>query len=373
MKTVVICNKNMSKKYSGATRTIYEQIRFFYNANYKIYVVADTLNKKDVLDTQNEKISFIKTFYWPWQKRLRRRLRYSSSAEKFIQKIQPDITISHGDYPSADYFFTHNNVCLASERIHGIALSQDSEMYQTHVPIFKNKQYKKIIANSNIVKKDICQRFDIDENIVEVIYPSVNKEEFPTPTQIQIDTLKSNLDIDKDLLLVGLVTSGAFKKRNLKQYFDAIDLLPKELAEKCYFIFVGKDTVYPEAAASLQKNKYKHLIKHIPIIDEVSVLFYALDLFVLPARIEEFGRVVAEAMACSTPVITNQWVGASELLEGTSKECIYDGEDTLALAGMMEKVLLDKDLRDELARQNKASVEAISEENTYKILERVLT
>jgi len=373
MKTVVICHKNMSKKYSGATRTVYEQIRFFNNANYKVYVIADTLNKKDVAATANENIIFLKTFYWPWQKGLQRRLRYAACAKKIIQKIQPDMTISHGDYPSADYFFTHNNVCLASERIHGVALCQDREMYQTHVPIFKGKEYKKIIANSKIVKDDICKRFDLDTSLVDVIYPSVNKNEFPTPSQLEIDTLKNNLQIDKDLLLVGLVTSGAFKKRNLKQYFDAIDLLPKGLAEKCYFIFVGKDTVYPEAVASLQENKYKHRIKHIPIIDEVSVLFNALDLLVLPARIEEFGRVVAEAMACSTPVITNQWVGASELLEGVSKTCIYNTEDTSALADIMKKVLSDKSLRDKLAYQNKVSVEAISEENTYKILERVLT
>ncbi len=372
MKTVVICNKNMSKKYSGATRTIYEQIRFFYNANYKVYVLADTLNKKDVADTENENISFIKTFYWPWQKRLQRRLRYGACAKKIIKKIQPDITISHGDYSEADYFFTHNNVCLASERVHGVTLSQDSEMYQTHVPIFTGRKYKKIIANSNIVKNDICNRFDIDESLVDVIYPSVHGEDFPTPTAAEVNALKSDLGIDKDLLLVGLVTSGAFKKRNLKQYFDAINLLPEPLAEKCYFIFVGKDTIYPEAATSLQINKYKHRIKHIPIIDNVSVLFHALDLFVLPARIEEFGRVVAEAMACSTPIITNKWVGASELLEGVSKEFIYDGEDTATLSNMMEKVLLDQTLRDELSRQNKQSVETISEENTYKVLEKIL-
>ncbi len=363
----------MSKKYSGATRTIYEQIRFFDNAGYKVYVIADTLNKKDIHELKNHNISFIKTFYWPWQKRLKRRLRYATSAKKTIQKIQPDITISHGDYPHADYFFTHNNVCLASERVHNKPLNSDDEMYQTHVPIFKGKKYKKIIANSQLVKDDICKRFDINESLVKVIYPSIYKEDFLTPNQAEINSLKDDLNIDKDLLLIGLITSGDFKKRNLKQYFDAINLLPKEIAEKCYFIFVGKDKIYPEAEAALEQNKYRHRIMHAPIINNVSVLFHALDLFVLPARFEEFGRVVAEAMMCAVPVITNKWVGASELLEGVSKEFIYDGENTATLANMMEKVLGDENLRQELSLQNKQSVQRIFEDKTYITLEALFT
>ena len=130
MKSVVICNKNMSKKYSGATRTIYEQIRFFVHAGYKVFIIADNLNKKDVEETQTVNIKFIKSFYWPWQKRLAKRLQYSKNASKLIKKIKPDISISHGDFQNADYFFTHNNVCLASERVYGQALSPKDEMYQ---------------------------------------------------------------------------------------------------------------------------------------------------------------------------------------------------------------------------------------------------
>jgi UDP-glucose:(heptosyl)LPS alpha-1,3-glucosyltransferase len=372
MKTVIICHKNMSKKYSGATRTVYEQIRFFSNIGYKTYIIADSLNKKDVEETQSDRIIFVKSFYWPWQKRLLRRLQYSKNVLRLIKKIDPDITISHGDFQSADYFFSHNNVCLASERIWGKALNKNDEIYQTHVPVFREKKFKKIIANSLLVKNDLCERFSIEENRIEVIYPSINQDDFLEPSQSEIDALKSKLRINKNSLIVGLVTSGDFKKRNLKQFFEAIDLLPEELVKKCFFIFVGRDKVYPEAVTSLQKNKYKERIKHVPIIDNVSVLFHALDLFILPARLEEFGRVVVEAMACATPVITNKWVGASELLEGVSKKFIYDGENTNILASMMEQILSDEKLRVEMSAQNQESVKVILEENTYKKLSKAL-
>jgi UDP-glucose:(heptosyl)LPS alpha-1,3-glucosyltransferase len=362
----------MSKKYSGATRGVYEQIRFFDKMGYKIYIIADNLNKKDVDETKSSNVIFIKSFYWPWQKRLNRRLQYIKSTEKIIKKIQPDITISHGDYPYADYYFTRNNICLAHERIYGEAINKKDEMYQIHVPIFTEKNYKKIIANSQLVKDDICNRFDIEKNLVEVIYPSTYQKEFTEPNKKEIQMLKISLGIDEDLLLVGLVTSGDFRKRNLKQYLDAIDLLPKNITDKCYFIFVGKDQVYEEAKLSLQENKYKERIKHIPIINNVSVLFHALDLFVLPAKIEEFGRVVAEAMACETPVITTEWVGASELLEGISRQFIYDGESADTLASMMEQVLSNQKLREDMAQQNKISVEINFEENTYKKLAKAL-
>lgn len=60
-------------------------------------------------------------------------------------------------------------------------------------------------------------------------------------------------------------------------------------------------------------------------VPEVEQYYAALDLFVLPAHIEEFGCVILEAMACSTLTLVSERVGAGELLKDRLDDLIVNG------------------------------------------------
>jgi glycosyltransferase involved in cell wall biosynthesis len=55
-------------------------------------------------------------------------------------------------------------------------------------------------------------------------------------------------------------------------------------------------------------------IVYLPTTDRPEQCLSALDVFLYPARYEEFGIVVLEAMAMGIPVVTSTAVGASELV-----------------------------------------------------------
>src|SRR5690606_10719268 len=52
--------------------------------------------------------------------------------------------------------------------------------------------------------------------------------------------------------------------------------------------------------------------------------FAALDLFLYPARFEEYGLVVAEALACGLPVLTSRRVGAAECFPPVYERWLLD-------------------------------------------------
>jgi UDP-glucose:(heptosyl)LPS alpha-1,3-glucosyltransferase len=200
----------------------------------------------------------------------------------------------------------------------------------------------------------------------------VDESQFKVLSKQIRDHKRAELGIGADEFLVGLITSGNFKKRGVDRFFKAINLLPKEIADNCHFVFVGKDKLPDEFQSILDQGPYKDRVRLLPLINNVEEYFNALDIFVLPARIEEFGRVVAEAMACGAPVITTSWVGASELMEGKSSDFIYSGENDHELAQMMKTLLSDDELRDEVSIQNAKSASSVFESRLPVLFEKII-
>ncbi|WP_012069168.1 glycosyltransferase family 4 protein [Marinomonas sp.] len=358
MKTVLIAKQNLEKTYSGACRSVHEEIKYFSSVGCEVHTISENANVEDIKKSGG--ISHkSKRFFW--QKKFKRRIQFSNETLKLAKKIKADLLIGHGDLQHPDVHFIHNCVHLAAEKIHNKPLSKNDEMYLTHTPIFQNHQFKHIVANSYLTKNELIARFSVPEKDISVIYPAIDESQFKILSNEVKARIRKDLDVKEDELLVGLVTSGNFKKRGIDRFFEAISLLPEEIANKTHFVFVGKDQLTQEFQAILDRSPYKNRVRQLPIINNVEEYFNALDIFVLPARIEEFGRVVAEAMACGAPVITTKWVGASELMKNESAGFIYDGESNQVLANLMDALLSDKALRDRVSLENQESAKEVYE------------
>ena len=76
--------------------------------------------------------------------------------------------------------------------------------------------------------------------------------------------------------------------------------------------------------------------------EKITILQHA-HLFVLPSHSENFGIVVAEALACGTPVITTKMTPWECLVEG---HCgLWIDNDEVALKNALEKLLNDGKLQ----------------------------
>lgn len=84
---------------------------------------------------------------------------------------------------------------------------------------------------------------------------------------------------------------------------------------------------------------------------DLPALYSAATAFVYPSLYEGFGLPPLEAMACGTPVITSS---VSSLPEVVGEAAILvDPKDVGALASALQRILKDRQLREELSRRGR--------------------
>ena len=108
------------------------------------------------------------------------------------------------------------------------------------------------------------------------------------------------------------------------------------------------------------------------MIPDVEKIYSALDFSVLPAKWEEFGRVVVEAMGLGLPVICSNKVGASELLEDKSRELIFETNNIEQLKKCIEKLVEDKDFRQDVSQINSQTALKYTEKAQAEKLVKIL-
>jgi UDP-glucose:(heptosyl)LPS alpha-1,3-glucosyltransferase len=223
--------------------------------------------------------------------------------------------------------------------------------------IFSGHKFKKIIAGSNFVKRNVIENYNVNEGDIKVIYNGVDLVKFHPENRIRYRReIRNQYSIDENDFVVLFVGSG-FERKGLKYLIHAVERVPQHVT----VLVVGKGS----------PNKYYPLVKNQRIIfcgikKNTHKYYAASDLFVFPPIYEPFGNVHLEAMASGLPVITTKLSGASEIIrDGEQGFVIEKPEDVDKIA---EKVLLlmDKDLNQKMSAQARKLAEKFSFEKYIK-------
>lgn len=360
---VLISRKDLRDTTSGVPKKVLQELQFFNKSGHEAFAIAETINTEMVKEFGGVPI---KTFRWPFSGYFRRQF-YHQQVERWVRKHSPAIVIGHGDILHQDVLYIHNCVHLAHELVEGKPLPADHEVGKIHSAIFEKGSYKLLVCNSQMMKDDLVKRFQVDANKAVVIYPEVNLAKFKVddPAKVKKEW-RTKFGFAEDDFVIGLVTSGNFKKRNLGLLIEAYKEIAQKNPKAKLFIAGGNiDQKYKDQAP-------KEGVVFAPPIIDVKNYYYLLDVFVLPAHIEEFGRSVLEAMFCGVPVITTKYVGASEILEGSSREFILEEINQANLVSKLKR-LMDQDVYKQVSAQNKKTAQAYSSEVQSNVFGEVLT
>ena len=83
---------------------------------------------------------------------------------------------------------------------------------------------------------------------------------------------------------------------------------------------------------------------------ELAKVYSAIDVLVVPSRLEAFGQVAAEAQMCGAPVIVFDNSGLTDVVSDRVTGCVVPAFDTQALADAIAWVLADRERQDRLRK-----------------------
>ncbi len=346
-KTIVISQRNLSRTTSGTPRKVHEEIRLLSELGHRVYAISEKINRDAVRQSGGIPV---KTLRWPVNSYVRR-LFYDRQVRRLARKIKSDLVIGHGDIINQDILFIHNCVHLAHEQVYGRPMDSRYPRGRIHKAILSARHFKMLVCNSHLMKRDLTSRFGIPDEMTTVLYPEYDDTIFRMEDHSEHrNRFREIHDIGESEFVVGLITSGDFKKRNVELLIRAVHTLSKR--ESFRILLVGEKNPAPAMALTRELGMEKNVI-FAPCIDDVQMYYHGIDLFVIPALIEEFGRSVLEAMACGNPVIVSDRTGASEIMEGPSRDFILNDLTVESLAGLISELHSRPELRRELGEINR--------------------
>jgi UDP-glucose:(heptosyl)LPS alpha-1,3-glucosyltransferase len=216
--------------------------------------------------------------------------------------------------------------------------------------LFASPLLKAVICNSQMVRRDIRERFGLPDERLPVVYNAVDSEAFSPKLRAHRDSMRQKLNVPQDATLFLLVGSG-YVRKGVAAALTALSRLPGNT----HLLVVGRDKAL---------GRYKRLARKLGIASRVALVgaqddpkpFYgAADVFVLPTLYDPCPNAALEAMACGLPVVTSTQCGAAELVAEHDAGFVCEARDVDALSGHMS-TLADPQARAERGERARQAV-----------------
>lgn len=214
-------------------------------------------------------------------------------------------------------------------------------------------QYRRLdalIALTGLHRDNLLKNLPIAPGKVAVIPNAVDTRRFHP--ERRSEALRRELGARDGDILIGVV-SRLDRGKGLFEAIEAARLLAAK-GLKFHMSFIGKDTVDDPGTGALMEKKIAELglgdrITMAGHRTDIEAVTASLDLFLMPAPGETFGRVLIEAMAAGVPLVAASGGGVPDIVHHEQEGLLVKPFDAEGMAAALERLLTEPGLRERTA------------------------
>lgn len=216
-----------------------------------------------------------------------------------IKKINPDVVITNGFYPTMLYAFAW---CMLYKRKHLVftdgTLKSEQHLSKLHTLIrtYILKKTKAFIGTSN-GSINLYESFGIKKEKIFRSYLCIDNDKF----------YSSSLEKKYHLMF-----SGQFIERKLPFFFIEVARIIKERTGNCKVLLIGGGPLEEKMTEKLKEYKIDYDYPGFIEQQQLPGYYSKSKLFLFPTKLDPWGVVANEAMAAGVPVITCENAGVAD-------------------------------------------------------------
>jgi glycosyltransferase involved in cell wall biosynthesis len=228
----------------------------------------------------------------------------------------------------------------------------------------------KFIAVSDFVKESYIKRLGLKSEKFEVVYNSVDFDNFKAESPQEIERLRSELGINKETIVVlniGRLDPPKGQKNLLSAFAKAASTL-----NNAKLLIVGIGPLEPELKELRDNLGLSDKVSFLGLRADVGKLLQLCDIYISTSFREGFSMSVLEALYMKKPSIISRMVYMPEVLEDRVSAFLVDPDDIPGIAERIIEVARSRQIAESVAQKGHLLVkENFDASKNVKLLENV--
>jgi UDP-glucose:(heptosyl)LPS alpha-1,3-glucosyltransferase len=179
---------------------------------------------------------------------------------------------------------------------------------------YLSPKVKKIIAISQMIKKDIIQRYGTLAEKIVVVFNSVDLDRFhPRNRELYRKQKRDSLTIPLDTTVLFFVGNN-YRLKGLESLMRALGFLRQRFGNHPFLLLVAGRGQVGRYRRKAQRLGVSDLVRFLGPVGEVEQYYAASDIYVHPTFYDSCSLTVLEALASGLPVVTTRFNGAADAI-----------------------------------------------------------